>query len=1190
MLHLRGDRFLEFLQERAAEIDRVPAADPAGLCILPGQIVRQNLQDRLDRENIPTATLADFTTIETLASDLLQTSGEPHQMLGNGLRRQLIAAACYELDPDQRLPEDVTIPNLNSNAAGLVSSQAEALEALADRLPYHEEEVQETIVDELDDYYRCTDATTEHGRLIDIITDSGFDGQFEQTHSLRSIRAFKAITTLIEDQLGSADDDRHISRSHLVHGARQVIEESWPARYDHVDWIAVAGISVFDNPTLRFLERLGELSDAPDVYLFADPGSFEYNKNRFEHLENASTSDTPELSDRFPNEGAQSLFDATQGDDADLPESVRLVEAASDRRLVEHIASDVRERVQAGADPGDFLIIAPNAGGYQALVRDAFRTVGIPIHIETRRPTANIPAYRFIRGLVQLVEKAERDARITYGELVDPLRLGYCNPSAQRSWPVDGRDFTTIEQRLHREQQRWHSGPESDPTVGLHLDDWEEIIDDIPNWTSDWNAVEVLLNDVRDRIDGPPTSGEELVSEFEPYLGSYVWETFDHRRQLFKGPGIDNTRVAMSETHVTSLARHVRREFESVGDLYEQSLALFDQTPSWGLAGEALSGGLGGDTYGENHLDGNAIPVVDAGNTYFRDAAHVYVLGMNAGEFPGERETPALLHEGLREEIASLATNGDAPYLHLDNDQTVYGESVDFYHASLAAANEEADITLLHSYRDQRGNEVSWSSFVDLLDTETESIRTRVGAYLPEPRDTSAWETSSTTDYDTDEEVGGGSTEEESWAELSLRISPRERLRSVLYHANRDYPSNHPEIEPADVEALLRDMDVETFEAAVEPRLERYEAPPTEVTISADEPAFDEVDLDRITGGPFHPHELDLVSQCGLKFYYYQLLYNYEGEAPDRETIPYYSSTQPHHRFYELPKVIRDNHADPRNVDRWKTIITDLLPDRQDPERGLRQFDSTDDLRAWFEEQDIDDFNDMLFENLRRERELVFNEVAADTTRDWAWREQTTIQIDDHELVVPPHRVDYVETESKTYAIPVFYARISNRARSALKACFDGDGADENIYGREDCASICEWCGKEDCQYDSKYVLDHRILGGYAQEVEVNDTSVLGIGIQEQWADDAGSRHLIIKSNHADKLHPDSTIEDLTKRGFSPQWYNEKVPGWETDLTTHADQLTTTDGVSLEANEDLVADDCLDCVYRDLCFVPEGGD
>ena len=1186
MLELRRGGFLEYLETRTDDIERVPAADPEGMCILPGQILRGNLQDHLDRSGYPTATLAHFTTIEDLTRDLLAEEDEPTNVLSEGVRRQLVASIMKEMDPAPQIPDDTAIAALDVNSTVLTGSQRDALREVAERLPYHDDDVLEVVVEEFDDYYRCTDAGEEHSRLLDIVASGGFGGEFELNYSLRTIRAFKAIDTLAHEQLSAFDEDSQLSRSHLVRNGRTVIDNAWPSRYDHVEWIAVGGISVFDNPTLRFLHQLSETPTAPDVILFSGQGSFEYNRDRLQHIEGARIEDDGVVTTGVENDGASKLFESAVGTAADFPENARLVEAPSDRRSVEHIASEVREQVQAGAAPSDFLIVAPDAGAYQTLLEDAFETVGIPVHVETRRPTANVPAYRFIRDFVELVWAAERDDRITYGELVDPLRLGYCNPSAQRSWPVKGRDFTTIEARLHREQQQWHDGPTATADQGLRLEEWEQVLEEIPSWTSDWNAVDVLLEDVRERTGNPPQSGEDLIDDFGSYLGTYVWETIDHQRELFKGPGIDNTRVAISETHVTSLAEHVRREFGSVGRLYDQAMDLFDRAASWGLVGEVLSAGLGGDTYAEQHLDGNAVPVVDAGNSYFRDAEHVYILGLNAEEFPAGQDIPTFLHSALRQHITELAADGEEPFFHLDSRQTAYGESVDFYQASLATATEDANLTLLHTYRDQRGNEVSWSAFVDLFETEERAIHTRVGEYLPEPRESNGQGNGDAHGGSGDSD---GADSGETWAELSARISPRERLRTTLYHANRDHPDTQPTIDSDDVQALLDDLDYETLRDQIQPRKERFHDPPTTLDISPDEPAFDDTPLEEVIGAPLHPQELDLYSQCGLKYHYYQLLYNFEGDSPDRETIPYYSSSRPHHRLSALPRVVRDNYADPRNVERWRQIITDLLPERQDADEGLLQFESADDLKSWFDDQSIDDFNDMLLDNLRRERALVFEEAAQDIDRTWSWRDREVIEVEGHRVSVPPHRVDHVDTGDKQYSIPIFYGRITERAQSALKACFKGDDTSEDIFGEEDCETICEWCGWDDCYFDSKYVLDHRVFLGYEQEYEEYDNSVMGIGIQEAWADQEGSRHLTVKTNHAGKLLEASALEHITPRGYSNQWYEEKVPAWRGDLEAHADALAVDGGVSLQANQDLVDDECLNCVYKDLCFVP-GGD
>jgi ATP-dependent helicase/nuclease subunit B len=367
------------------------------------------------------------------------------------------------------------------------------------------------------------------------------------------------------------------------------------------------------------------------------------------------------------------------------------------------------------------------------------------------------------------------------------------------------------------------------------------------------------------------------------------------------------------------------------------------------------------------------------------------------------------------------------------------------------------------------------------------------------------------------------------------------------------------------------------------------------VNITPDEPAFDEISLDTITGTPHQPHELDLQAQCGLKYYYYQFLYNFTGESPTRSEIPKYYASSPHWRLGRLPYIVRENYADPRYVEKWRCIVEDLLPDRQSQTEGVAQFDSQDEIRDWVGRHDVFDEYDLntIAPNLIAEWQLVEQELEHGVTREWYWRDGGNISVSGEELEVPPYRVDSVIEGDSAYRVPIFFTRFSQRAESAMKACFTGDSI-WNVEQRGN--SLCIQCNRgEDCTYHSKYVIDHRMLAGYRYEDEIDDASVAGIGLQEQYAgptEDSGQRVIAMRSGITDKFHPDHGFEDsmfevLAARGFKNAW-QESVNEWEANAMMLISNRDTEATVDLNANPDLVEnEDCLTCVYRDLCTVPD---
>jgi hypothetical protein len=1166
-IRLRTSSAREYLLERADELDPEPAANPHGMCILSGRILAHNLKEHLNRNAVPTTPLAHFTTIEDLAADLLRPTDEPHRMLADGIRDRLIEGILAGADPD---PPDDTVP-LEGHGS-LRSQEQAALEALAIRLPYTEEDTLETLGTELDDYYRWTDATADTSPAVRAL--GTVDNRFAQLQSNRAMNAFRGFERLIEGHLSRVGITQHQSRSHLVSTARDYVREQWPQQYDHVDWIAVSGISVFDNPTLRFLERIAAADAAPDIEVFSGQGSAAYNSHRFDALANTDveTAHPGESTPDFRAVAAQDLFDATRTSPTSQPTNTTFIETPTDQRAVERIAAEIRDLLQNDVHPRDILIVAPDAGSYQSLIEQAFETVEIPFYVETRRPYADIPAYRCFRALVEVVEAVATETPITYDELVDPLRVGYCPRGGQYGWPIEGRAFTKVEQELHRKQQFYNRDPGRYEDQGIPLTDWRDLIDDIPDWTGPWTRVTTYLDDIEALAESPPATGDDLVDLFSRYLSSYVYQTVDHERELYTGPAIDTTRTTLTETHPTSNAERVRSSLDQVGAHYDRVQELFTAPANWREIGRAFSATLGGQSYGESHIDQYAIPVVDAGNTYFRDAKYLFILGMNADEFPGEAETPTFLHKTLRQTVYQNAIEQTTPYHHLDSRATNYGEALDFYQATLAAAEPGAEITLCHTYQDDRGNTISWSPFLDLfeLDDETQDDRPveriSVGSWLPQPR-----------------------SESESWSAVTGRVAPRERLRILLYQAHRDIPSHPPSVTPDDLRRMMSVTPTRPLPDLILPRVDRHHEPPTAVEIDPDEPAFSDVSLTQVTGQPHHPHELDLQAQCGLKYYYYQFLYNFTGSELPRDDIPKYYSSSPHWRLGELPYIVRENYADPRYVQKWQHIITTLLPERQSDSAGLMQFNSDEELSQWVAAQDAFDSYDFntIYQNLRAERQLVAAELEQGVTRSWDWRDGNTVEVDGVELAVPSYRLDTITNDDSEYRIPIFFTRFSDRASSALKTCFDGQIWETN----ERTGELCLACDRSDnCSYHSKYVIDHRMLAGHQYESEDFGSQVVGIGLQEQYADPSnGGRVVAIQQNYirfAD-ADLDTSIEQLVSRGY-PQNWDESVQNWTQNFTELAETVAADSPVTLEANPTIVTqDDCLNCVYRDLCRVPD---
>lgn len=1119
-----------------------PTANPPGICLMSGQIVRRNLRRRLAELDIPATSLAEYVTLEELSHRVLETARDE---------------SVIELDSDfrQRLLETV----LANAEAGEHSDQ---LETFATRVAWHETETLEQIDSELSDYLRCTDSTADHEKLVDVARSA--ENHYIETEMPTRLGVFRELSRHLTDAIGDEDLELLLTRSHAVTAAKEATAANWTEAFGNRSWLAVSTLNVLDNTTLRFLLEIGDSPEGPDVHFFFGTGTYERQVTRLEECEQVSDVRTPD-EDSAPREymagtAASTLISAAHGEEFTSPETLEFVEAPERRREVEHVVQSIREDLAEGVDPSEILVLARDVGVYQSIIEDVFETNEIPFHVETPRPHAHLPAYRFFKALLDLITKANDADALTYEDLTDPLRLGFCPPGRRSSaWPLDDQVFLYLEQRLHSHQQRNDDEP-------LTFEEWRTAIGDMDGWEFAWDLLGEYLDWVAEQIDEPPQQGSELREFMRSLLRSYVYHRIPDRRGVSGGPGVEPTRTNLTQDHPSSTGRQILSQADAVGRHYDFARSILDEPATWEQITRAVGEVVGSGRYGAPNNDGNAIQIVDIGNAYYHTADQAYFLGVAVGELPIGMEPQPFIHTGFRNEVARQAKQGVAPMLHFDSRASQYEVDLDLYEAALRASTGK--ITLLHRYKDSERNQIEWSPFVDLLPTEEQRTRIRADQWLPEP------------------------TDGEAWGDTARHVSPKDRIRLLYHHAARQHPSRRPEIAAEDIGNIATYANADAVASAVMPRYDRYARPPTELDVSTDEPAFETgLALPEIIGGPVRPQELDLLGHCELKYHFYQLLFNHTGDSIQRDAIPFYTSARPHYRFGSLPQVIRHHHPEDDYLQQWAEIITEHFPDRQ---ADLGAVDSIEALREWFAEREFSDWHErVLLPVLEDEWELVQQELDAGIERDWEWREPQNIEIDidgdTHALRQPAHRRDQFPDDDN-YALPVFFVRNTSYAAKAAKRCWQYAGTNMDRH----CHTICRTCGNyDDCSYTTKHVLDHRI-----HSVALEGADVVGVQYQERFDSDA--RRGYLKENHAEAVRggieggPEAAFGEDTFDGW--QWHQYWTPQLTDDIETKLQPLALdeeTTEVTFSVDEQFVeADGCDSCVYRDMCMVPHayGGD
>ena len=1184
MVVVRGERLDQFLlRQWESGVPHGLGERSGRLCVTAGSIAERNLKRSLVSEGVPASQAASYSSIEDIARAVLSAHhGSRAAVLDPSLRRRAIVEIVSEAACEK--PET-------------------PLERFVDRVEW-DEDAYARLSSELEAYFRASnvgapsEAHRNHESLKAVAVR--LSDPFAAWKSSQGLAAFAEIHAALRARMGEVPAHVYLSRSHLVAAASEQLAGEWEAVFPTVEWVGVATVNVFDNPTTRLLAALDDLSGGPTVNVFGRSGTRTDLVSRLRAVGVDVTEGTAGRS--AVSEVVDDVLAVAQNEfEGEEPAGgVELVEAPDHRREVEAVAARLRELFADGVVPEDVVVVARDAGAYRSVVEDVFTTNEFPYHVETRVPMGNVPAYRFVKATIDLIASvSERpNASVGYEAVIDPLRLGLCVPGTDvGSWPVPQAEFLRLEEEFAAAEET--SGPRSVP-------EWAEFVGDRSG--REWEIASVYLAWIQEEADRSVSDGAWLSEWIQRLLGRHIEQTVGVDVQSPVGPMVDPSRSDLSSKHESHYAERVQDQAGRVRayvDRAEQLTPDADAGSGWEIAVRAVGDVMGSESIGTRNADASAVRVVDAGNTYFLDAAHVFVLGLSAETFPQSFTPPTFLHEDLFDAVYDVA-HGDAgettedvdPYVFYENRQSQYGQDLDLYEAAAGVSAES--VTLLHNYLDSASDPVAWSSFVDYLDPDaTEDAyvsRIAVDDWLPTARGASGATAGTATPDDSVAKHGAVS----AWSELA----GRDRLRAYAFHAADAGHVSGPSISPIAFTRLALWTDGEAFHGTIRPRVDRLTTPTFRVGVDEADAAFSpDIDREAVTGDPTRSFEADLYAQCELKYYFYQYLFNRDGDEIDRNRIPDGRQSNPTSRFGRVPRVLREQHVTDRYGDAIRVLIEELAPDRQ---ADLNAFSDPGAVVAWWRENAPSNAPPSIAQSLIREYERVQSELAAGVTRNWDWVGGRTIDAGDGSLALGPHRVDTVTfpaadepdpdgRDAGPYHLPVFYVAERGAATHAPKLCWEPprDGA----LRPQECHDVCRQCdGATWCQIGSKFDLDHRLHGA-----AIEYTDPIGVVFVEQGVSGPSGRngYLVTQPGTEDCL---DAVEQ-TERRVTPATWQRLAESWRADLGEHleamhhdtgetavynVDEAFVAEGTDRYGNNTGSGDNgCATCVYRDLCQLPQ---
>lgn len=961
---LNRDPLMSFLKKELRKKTQDQLDDKKFLIILPDDIAIKNLTRALSTHRLSFRNII-ITTFDSLAERILDPE-----------RKRITRLL------DEHVLTQLMIQTIQTMSSGPLTE----LKAM----PLDELTTQEALMDELNEYFRATDAGTFSDKMLE--TAKNVADPFAMASSTYLVESFNLIEKGITAEVESIGDNVYFSRGHLIKRAREALESSWPPLLE-VDEVLISNISVFDASVLKLIEQIDNLGkkaiDSFKIRIFLGIGTYRLLVDR---LTKARIPFEEEKTEVIDSE-AKCLNNFSNAD-------LRFIAAPERRREIIFVANKIKDLLVKGVHPSEILLVARNCGSYLNLVSEIFPAYGIAYHVQTRRPYAHLPPYRFLKATTELIVAAQLKA-INWDHITDPLRLGFCLPHGKGHWPVQPREFIYLEETLSRIQSK-------NKDTAMSLQEWQIKISSELRFPPSKAIAQDFLQWVTDQLADPPNEPREARYLLGELLDQFMFRASVWIRKTHSMRIENPERFKINEIHPTYYASRIKSNLYQFESYLNDSTKLLHQTLNWQLIDKALGLVLGKETYGLPRQDVSSVAMIDAANASFLETKYLFIMGLRADEFPRRCPKGIFLPEELRNSLVPVK-EGETAYLYLRNSLNDYANECDIFENALRTNPKE--ITFLMPYHDEKNHVLAWSPFVDKIKSEKNSVRILPNEWLPPVID-------------------------DDWKKTAISQPPWIRHRLHCFNTYRAFPNLKPKIDDEGLEKISSTIDPTFYHTHLQDRIKRYIDPPYEIEVYSNEECFTDCSLEKIFGTPLRAHEMDLHALCPLQLYFYQILFLWDGsDGIDRDTIPVYYKTG-HWRFGKLPRRLSYIYPSTFTNQKIKSLINSL-PNRQ---KDLTQFSSEIELQNHLKKI-ISPFDfAQLGTTIVNERALVLQEQKDNIkNREWNWIEdKTPIQIegiDNTSFILPPHRLDILQFNKKFI---VNYVNFSNQVNSRnSKLIFD---------------------------------------------------------------------------------------------------------------------------------------------------------
>lgn len=312
--------------------------------------------------------------------------------------------------------------------------------------------------------------------------------------------------------------------------------------------------------------------------------------------------------------------------------SLRIFEAQTPFDECEFICADIKRRVMEGCSYSDLAIVCRTTDKYAGILDCALNRAGIPDFSSYRRDVSEFEAIKFIYSAYSAIRSFAREDVITYAKCpLSGISREECDEfeSYVNKWQISGKRFT---------EDAWSMNP-----LGYTTERPEGTDEKLLRINQTKNKLIAPLLELRERTSRADTAGEQTRVLLDFLLERDTEEMLERRADLL---------LSMGEGELAEDNRALWGVIVNAMDaLYE---VLCDIPCNAETFLSQLKATLSAADVASIPAFSDVVTVGQADMLRLNEKKHVYMLGVNAGEFPASVSDTSFFSEHDKAQLSSL--------------------------------------------------------------------------------------------------------------------------------------------------------------------------------------------------------------------------------------------------------------------------------------------------------------------------------------------------------------------------------------------------------------------------------------------------------------------------------------------------------------------------------------------------------